>query len=159
MPPISVDFEFVQRFKVPAKAAYAWATDYRPDDHALMGRRGRRKIDRICGDTLILTDTIETGGGGRVTKKRHIRLYPERLTWINTHISGPNRHSQFLYEIMPEGRNSSRLRFTGREIRKAGPTSARQLAALVAEERKEDAALWKRLARAMAADLGRAKRR
>ena len=159
MPLISVNFEFIQRFKVPAKAAYAWATDYRPDDHELMGRRGRRKIDRICGDTLILTDTIETGGGGRVTKKRHIRLYPERLTWINTHISGPNRHSQFVYEIVPEGRNACRLRFTGREIRKAGPTSARQLAALVAEERKEDAALWKRLARAMEADLGRAKRR
>jgi hypothetical protein len=39
------------------------------------------------------------------------------------------------------------------------PTSARQLAALVAEEKKEDAALWRRLARAMEADLGRAKRR
>ena len=159
MPPISVNFEFVQRFKVPAKAAYAWATDYRPDDHELMGRRGRRKIDRVCENTLVLTDTIEKEGGGRVTKKRHIRLYPERLTWINTHISGPNRHSQFLYEITPEGGSASRLRFTGREIRTAGPTSARQLAALVAEERKEDAALWKRLARAMEADLGRAKRR
>jgi hypothetical protein len=159
MPPISVNFEFVQRFKVPAKAAYAWATDYRPEDHELLGWRGRRKIDRICNDTLILTDTVQKAGGGRVTKKRHVRLYPERLTWINTHISGPNRHSQFLYEITPEGRNSSRLRFTGREIRKAEPTSARQLAALVAEERKEDSALWKRLARAMEADLGRAKRR
>jgi hypothetical protein len=159
MPPISVNFEFIQHFKVPAKAAYAWATDYRPDDHELMGRRGRRKIDRICNDTLVLTDTIEKEDGGRVTKKRHIRLYPERLTWINTHISGPNRHSQFLYEITPEGRNSSLLRFTGREIRTAGPTSARQLAALVAEERKEDSALWKMLARAMEADLGRAKRR
>jgi hypothetical protein len=159
MPLISVNFEFVQRFKVPAKAAYAWATDYRPDDHELMGRRGRRKTDRICENTLVLTDTIEKEGGGRVTKKRHIRLYPERLTWINTHISGPNRHSQFLYEITPEGGSASRLRFTGREIRTAGPTSARQLAALVAEERKEDAALWKRLARAMEADLGRAKKR
>ncbi len=156
MPLITVEFEFSQRFKVPAREAYAWATDYRPDDWTLMGRRGRRRIDRVCDNTLVLTDTVEAPGGQRVTKKRHIRLYPERLTWINTHLSGPNRHSQFLYEITPDGRSASRLRFTGREVRKAGPMTARQIAALAADERKADAALWKRLARAMEADLGRA---
>ncbi len=159
MPLISVNFEFRQRFKVPAKEAYAWATDYRPDDHALMGQRGRRKIERIRDDALILTDTYLNEGGASVTKKRLVRLYPERLSWTNTHLAGPNRHSQFLYVIVPEGRNASHLHFTGREIRSAGKLTAKQLAALVAEVRKDDAALWKRLARAMESDRKPARKR
>ncbi len=155
---ISVGFEFTQRFEVPAKEAYAWATDYRPDDPSLLGWRGRRRIDRLCEGTLVLTDTILKTGGGRVTKKRLIRLYPERLTWINTHISGPNRHSQFLYEVTPIGPNASRLRFTGREIRKSAPKSGRQLEALAAALRKEDAALWRSLARAMETDRKRSRK-
>ncbi len=158
MPLISVDFEFSQRFEVPAEEAYAWATDYRPDDPVLLGWRGRRKIERVCEGTIVLTDTVLKEGGGRVTKKRLIRLYPERLTWINTHLSGPNRHSQFLYEVTPDGRNASRLRFTGREIRSSKPMSARKLQALAAELRKDDAALWRGLARAMEADRKRGKR-
>jgi len=155
MPKISVFYKFSQRFDYPADAVYEWATDYRPRDIELTGKRGTRRITRVCNDTLILTDTIFAEGGGRVSKKRLVKLYPERLAWTNTHLTGPNRHSQFLYEVLPEGKRKSRLDFTGGQIEKVAKVTAKQARTLARKIAKEDAKTWKNLARALAADLKR----
>jgi hypothetical protein len=154
MPQVSVFFTFSQRFGFPAVEAFRWATDYRPQDIELMGKRGRRRITRVCNDTYVLTDTFLKEGGGSVSKRKLVRVYPERLAWTNTHLTGPNRHSQFLYEVLPDGKNASRLLFTGQQIETVETIADRQVRALAARIRKEDAAAWKNLARAMAADLG-----
>jgi hypothetical protein len=150
MPLVSVAFSFSQRFACSADALYAWATDYDPGDLELMGHHGRRRVRRLLDDTILLTDSVATPDGGRRSKQKLIRLFPERRTWTNTHVSGPNRHSQFIYEVVAEGRRA-RLDFTGRQLMQVDDASPRALRALARHIRQEDAASWRRLARAMAA--------
>jgi len=109
---------------------------------------------RINDDTIVLTDTFLIKEG-KITKKRLVRLYPECLFWTNTRLSPEGRHSQFIYQIVSEGENGSRLDFTGSQVyyEKERPTAAR-MASLAAELASEDSSLWKSLARAMEKDLG-----
>jgi hypothetical protein len=155
MPLVSVPYRFSVRLPASCEAAYRWSTDYRPDDLALSGRRGTRKVVWLTPDALLLTDTIPKGRGTDV-KTRLVRLYPDRCTWTNTHVSGASLHSQFLYELEPEGRNASRLEFTGLQLlrlaRRPSPSAIATLGRAIA---REDAALWRTLARAMARDLSR----
>ncbi len=88
---------------------------YQPDDFSLMGMKGERRIRHISKNAIFLNDRIERDGR-YIPKQRLILLYPERLSWINTHLGGPNKHSQFVYEIAPEERSNSRLDFTGFQI-------------------------------------------
>ena len=155
MPLIAFDYRFTVRLPAGADAAYRWATDYRPDDWALMGSRGHRRIQTLADRTLLLTDTVQTDRGS-VTKRRLVRLRPDQRSWTNTHVGGPNRHSQFLYRITPRGPRRSTLEFIGLQVEPASRRlSSAQLARRAREVRREDAALWRRLARAMRADLSK----
>ncbi len=150
MPPVTIVFRFDQKFPLPAAEVYAWATDYEPGDIGRMGLRGRRRVQRINEDTVVLTDAFEAADGSSVAKRKLVRLYPERHTWTNTHLAGPHRHSQFLYVLVPEGANACRLEFTGRQVfRDLDGAGKREIAAHQRRLRKEDAALWKNLARAL----------
>ncbi len=154
MPLVAFSYRFKVRLPLPADAAYRWATDYRPDDLAIMGEDGRRTVEELAEGTLLLTDTIRRGKVV-VTKTRLVRLIPERRSWTNTHLAGPTRHSQFLYTIVPRGRRASRLEFTGLQVEPARTALSRaELAARARKVRDEDATLWRRhLVRAMAKDL------
>jgi hypothetical protein len=93
--------------------------------------------------------------GRSVTKKRLVRLRPSARAWTNTHVAGPTLHSQFLYQVLPLGPRRSRLEFVGLQVeRSPRALSAAQLRRRAREVAREDAAAWRRLARAMAADLG-----
>jgi hypothetical protein len=157
MAPYSARYEFSQRFRVPAEEAYRWSTDYQPDDWSLMGKKGKRDIKRLSENALILTDTIYEDGGRPVSKRRLVLIYPERRSWTNTHLGGPNKHSQFLYEIIPEGKNASRLDFTGFQINYddaggSGPPREK-IESLASKLREDDSATWRLLAKAMEGDL------
>jgi hypothetical protein len=153
MPLATIRYRFSQRFPFPARAAYDWCVDFQPDDVERLGRKGRRRIERLNDDTFLLTDSFVTDTGGRVVKQRLVCLDPERLSWNNTHTKGPSRHSQFLYEIVPEGENACRLDFTGRQLVEMDAIGARQKAELARSIRREDSGTWKLLARAMAEEL------
>lgn len=156
MPLVSIPFRFCQRFPFPARAVYDWATDYRPGDIELFGQSGRRKVQWLDERTLLLTDTFLDAAGGRIVKRKLVHLYPERLAWTNTHTKGPSLHSQFLYELFAEGESASRLEFTGRQVVRMDEADPRQVRELSRQLRREDGAIWKRLARALAADLAAA---
>ena len=156
MPLVAFDYRFRTRLPASADAAYRWATDYAPDDWRRMGRDGTRRIRLLAPETILLTDRVRVDGRF-VTKVRLVRLRPRARAWTNTHLAGPSRHSQFLYRIVPQGRRASRLEFVGLQVE----PSARRLsrAALAARARvvaREDAALWRRLARTMGEELGTA---
>jgi hypothetical protein len=155
MPLIALEYRFTVSLPASADAAYRWATDYAPDDWARMGLDGRRRIERLADGTIVLTDTVRTDGRS-VTKKRLVRLRPRARSWTNTHLAGPTRHSQFLYHIFPRGPRRSVLEFVGLQVERASralsPAALARRARTVA---REDAAIWRHLARAMAADLGR----
>ena len=147
----SVRYRFSQRFDAPPKKAYEWCTDYRTDDWTIMGKNGKRKIERLNEDTIILTDTY-AGKNGPVTKQRLVRLSPESLAWTNTHVGGPNLHSQFWYQIVPEGKGS-RLDFTGLQVNYGRRPSVKKVAKLSEELAKEDSGMWLLLAEAMHKDF------
>ena len=153
--PIPIFYSFTQRFNLPAREAYAWCTDYAPGDHALMGdENAGRRIERFTERTFILTDTFNLGTANPVEKRKLVQLYPETLFWTCTHISGPARHSQFLYQIVAEGDDASRIEFTGLFIDYADEdATGADAVRLAGEECAADAAAWKLLAAAMERDF------
>ncbi len=154
MPLVSVPYRFSVRLPAPVDAAYRWATDYRPDDPTLGGGSGTRTIVTLAPDALLLTDTVPSGRGTR-SKTRLVRLLPGRHAWTSTHVSGPNRHSQFLYQLRPAGRGGSRLEFTGLHLaRMRRRPNASAIAALGRAIARDDRREWLVYARVMARDLG-----
>lgn len=154
----SLRFEFRQPFRVPARAAFDWCVDFRPSDGKLFEQRWRRKVRRLSPDALILTETTYPEGKVRVIQ-RLVRVNEKALAWTNTHISGPFRHSQYWYRVVPDGARRSHLEFTGlRLVRTPRALSAAEKARLTEEERSGDSGLWRRrLAPALERDLAGAK--
>ena len=152
MQAFSVDYTFKQSLLVPAREAFNWATDYQPTDLALMGEEGTRSIQRITDDTIVLKEVI-SHNGRKVTKLKLVRLNPRNLSWHNIHLQGPNKHSEFLYQVTPEGKHRSRLTFTGRVVvYSENRLSAQKLRQIANREKKYDSEAWRRLAKAMASD-------
>ena len=146
-----VRYKFSQSFDVPAERAFRWCTDYQPDDWAIMGKEGTRRIKRLNEDTLILTDTV-VGKSGPVTKKRLVRLNVQELAWTNTHIDGPNKHSQFWYQIVSMG-DGSRLDFVGPQVNYGRRPSPKRIEKMARDLRNEDSGMWALLAKEMSMDL------
>ena len=72
--------------------------------------------------------------------------------WVSTHLSGPNKYSQFLYQITAEG-EFSRLDFTAFHIERKENLTQKALEALTDELCMGDSGMWKLLAKAMKKDL------
>ena len=153
MPLTSVLYKFQLHLNATPAEALAWATDYRPDDIKLLGRKGSRKVDRIDGDTMILTDTAIADDGTKVRGKKLIKIYRDRMMWTNTSLDGPMRHAQVLYEITADGAKGARLTFTGHRVHDGTPMTAREKRALSAQFAKKGAAHWKQIAQVMTKDL------
>lgn len=159
MQAFSVRYRFTQRFPVSAQEAFEWATDYQPTDLALMGEDGKRTIQKITEDAIILKEDI-THARGRTSKVKLVRLNPRALSWHNIHIRGPNKYSEFLYEITPEGKGRSKLTFTGLLVLYSKDRlSAQKLKQIANREKHYDSKAWKRLADAMAKEYHRRTKR
>lgn len=148
--PISVRYQFRQNFSVSLQEAFDWCTAFDADDHTLMGEcEAKREIIHIANGSLLLKDTFSTPNG-TVEKQKLVALYPKRHQWTSTHLSGPNKHSQFLYTIMPRGKNASVLEFTALHIEYDDEADAKKLAESLC---REDAAVWVQLAKVMGTEL------
>ena len=114
--PVSARYQFRQNFSVSAREAFDWCTAFDVDDNALMGdSEAKREIIQIAKGNLILKDTFPTPKG-TVEKQKLVALYPNQRRWTSTHLSGPNKYSQFLYAITPRGKDTSVLEFTALHI-------------------------------------------
>ena len=152
MPVYSVKYGFKQTLPLPAKEAFVWCTDYKPYDFTLMHETGKRRIQKLTRDAIILTETTRKKKK-TITKSKLVRLNKPQLSWTNVHISGPNRHSEFLYQIEPLGDNRSRLSFTGLLICNPKRALSRQtLRNIARDERDADSRVWRYLAIAMRKD-------
>ena len=142
----SLQYSFNQTLDAPAEVAFDWCTDYQPSDIAMMKEEGERNIQKITDDTILLTETTKKNNR-LVRKTKLVRLNRPFLSWTNTHIAGPNRHSQFLYKIVPEGKTRCRLYFQGLLIQYSRkPLTPRQLHNIARNERQGDATAWRHLA-------------
>jgi hypothetical protein len=113
----------------------------------------QRQVSLISEGTIILTDIFHTSKGC-VEKQKLVQLIPNQLSWISTHLTGPNRYSQFIYEISAKGKNASVLNFNAlhleyekKDLDKSG------IKLLAGKLKKEDSAAWKFLAEAMQKEL------
>jgi hypothetical protein len=155
MPLQRTTYGFTVRLPASTARAFRWATDFQPGDLSLMGSDGTRTVERLAKDLLLLTDSYAsdafgTGARGRVVKEKLVHLLPRQNSWTSTHLSGPARYSQFLYELRPEGRAVCRLRFTGMQVERAvGPVTGRSTARRARELASEDSAAWRKLAAAL----------
>ena len=161
MPIQRVTYRFTVRLPAGRRAAYAWATDYRGDDFEIMGFRGGRKVEPLANGLILLTDSFDAdpfdaSEGTRTTKVKLIHLFPDRWAWTSTHVAGPARFSQFLYQLTPDGPRSCILEFRGNQVEHVRRTpTASSLRRRARELRREDSRLWHRLSR----ELGKSRRR
>jgi len=150
----AIHYAFSQSFRVSARKAFEWCTDYTPEDHALMKEENAvREVQRISDDTVILTDKYFDEGKSSI-KQKLVCLYPARFAWTSTHLAGPNKYSQFLYEISPQGSQRSRLRFTALHV----DYQAKEIEETVQLRKlllKLDSETWKHLAKLMENDFKR----
>lgn len=153
--PTPIYYHFNQRFNVPARKAFEWCTTYTPGDHALMGAKDvSRKIEHITDRTIILTDTFSIGADNQIEKQKLVQIYPDILFWTSTHISGPAKHSQFIYQITAKADNLSNLDFRGLFLDYGDKKiSESDTAELVEKTCKEDTRAWELLAKAMEQDI------
>jgi hypothetical protein len=150
---VAIRYHFAQILSAPAQKAYEWCTTFTNEDYVIMNKvNAERQVTHLAEGTMILTDVFHSNGN--VVKQKLVQLYPERLHWTSTHLSGPNRYSQFVYEISPVNEFESKLDFYGlhveNEKERLSQTSMRMLAK---KECKADSNVWKLLAKAMASEL------
>jgi hypothetical protein len=147
--PQTINYKFSQTFNISAQAAYEWCTDFDPDDPALMAEgNATREVKKLTDKTLILKETFRQEKD-TIIKEKLVQFYPDRLMWISTHISGPNKHSQFIYEIAAETDHSSRLDFTAQHIEHKTGMSHSEIMKLEEDLCRYDSDVWKLLAKAM----------
>jgi hypothetical protein len=116
-----------------------------------MGEEGvERQVTNIAEGTIILKDIFHKVTGP-IEKEKLVQLYPNHLSWVSTHLTGPNRYSQFLYKISVSGKDTSILDFTGLHLDYEAKTgTAKELAERLC---RDDAGAWKLLAKAMEKEL------
>lgn len=111
-----------------------------------------REVTKLTSTAIVLKEIFQNGKEA-VVKEKLVQLYPQRLTWISTHLSGPNKYSQFLYEIVAETAGSSRLEFTAQHLEHGKSQSPEDIVKLEDTLRNYDAYVWKLLAAAMEKEL------
>jgi hypothetical protein len=150
--PATIRYRFTQKFHFPAKAAFDWCTDFTSQDHKLMGNlHAERKVVQVSEGIMVLEEVFHMADG-KIFKQKLITLYPDRLFWVATHLIGPNRHSQFTYQINPCN-SGSQLEFTALHIEHDKNFTETEAKALAERLCREDAEAWRLLAAAMAKDL------
>jgi len=148
--PMPIRYHFTQRFPVSAKKAFEWCTSFDLRDPALMGEEGvERQVTLVTEGVIILKDIFHSEKGIK-EKEKLVELYPDQLSWVSTHLTGPNKYSQFLYVITPDGKAASTLSFTGLHLEYRAKEDAQSLAERLC---LEDAGAWKLLAKAMTWEL------
>jgi hypothetical protein len=147
--PLSVRYHFTQSFTVSAQEAFDWCTDFDSQDNQLMGdKMAERQIVRLADGAVILKDTFH-GTAETIEKQKIVHIYPNQYKWASTHLTGPNKYSQFLYQITPLGKNTSFLTFIALHLEYDEKTDAELLSKRLC---KEDAYVWKLLTAAMVED-------
>jgi hypothetical protein len=157
--PIAVSYDFCQHFNISAHRVYKWCPDFTSRDHALMGENMiERQVTHLTDTTVILKETIHTNEGtneGTVEKQKLVQSYPNRLCWISTHLTGPNKYSQFIYEVTAEGKSASWLNFTALHMEHEEGTHKENADLLAKKLCDYDSNVWKLLSQAMEKELNK----
>jgi hypothetical protein len=114
-----------------------------------------RQVTHLTDSTLILNEIFHTNSGD-IEKQKLVHLYPDRLSWVSTHLTGPNKYSQFIYKITAEGNNASSLNFVALHIEHEKEAMTKTDIKLLADKLCEyDSKAWKLLAKTMEKELNK----
>ena len=145
----TIHYMFTQHFEVPAKTAYSWCTSFSAEDFSVINQENaEREIVPLTDEVLILRDRYKTGQGWLI-KEKLVHLYPDKLMWTSTHLSGPNKHSQFMYKIKAETKQTSYLVFTANHIEDQKNLSCEDVCLVAEKCCSVDSDVWSRLAEAL----------
>jgi hypothetical protein len=100
--PVTIRYRFSQHFDVLPKQAYLWCTDFSPNDVQLLGGIITERHVVPISEGLILLIDIFRAAQSTVEKQKIVHLYPDKLSWVLTHITGSTKYSQFHYEILTD---------------------------------------------------------
>jgi len=152
--PVTIRYRFSQHFDVLSEQAYLWCTDFSPQDSQLLGCiLTERQVVPISEGLILLIDIFRTAQG-TVEKQKIVHLYPDKLSWVLTHITGTTKHSQFRYEILAD-KNGCHLNYEALHIEPAKDNiyTADEKSQLAETLCKRDLELWQLLAIAMKQEL------
>jgi hypothetical protein len=88
----------------------------------------------------------------KTIKQKLVCLYPSRFFWTSTHLTGPNKYSQFLYEITSQTDGQSCLTFTALHL-DYNFKKEEDAERLARDLKKMDSETWKLLAEKMEKEL------
>ncbi len=108
----------------------------------------KREVMWLTDSTVFVKDTLPTNDGEVETQKL-VQLYPDRLTWVSTHLSGLNKYSQFIYEISAKGDCASQLDFNALHIEHQENIAEKSVKLMAEKLCKTDSNVWKLLSEAM----------
>ncbi len=131
-------------FDVPLDFAFAWCTDYTPQDGALEGESYERRVVERTPRRVVFED-LEEGESGWIWARNTVTLRPPNR-W---HAEGMGSHrdmtADYVLTELPDGRTSFELKWWRKptSIGKRIPRAQRE---------KETTEAWRRFAKAMEKD-------
>jgi len=138
-------------FRVPLDFAFAWCTDYTPDDAKLEGDSYVRKIVERTARRVVLEDLEDTKDGW-LWSRETVTLHPPNRWHMDGFGSRSEVTADYVLSTVPDGRTQLDLRWRRRpRMRVAKPLTKTQ---------REASALraWKRFGTAMERDYKNSKR-
>ncbi len=136
-------------FDVPLGYAFAWCTDYTPQDAALEGESYTRKVIERSERRVVFED-LEEGESGWIWARNVVTLRPPNR-W---HAEGVGSHrsmtADYVLTKLPDGRTRFELRWW------RSPTSLGKKIPR-AQREKETTKAWKKFAKAMKGDYEKSK--
>ena len=112
-------------------------------------KNSERTVTKVADSSIIIKDTFHKTEGV-IEKQKLVQLYPAQFSWVSTHLTGPNKYSQFLYKILADGPDRSILDFTALHLEYDSVDDAVMLSVRLC---KEDLEAWKLLAKALITEL------
>lgn len=131
-------------FRVPLDFAFAWCTDYTPQDAALEGESYERKVIERTPRSVVFEDLEETPSGW-VWARDVVSLRPPRRWHMESVGSHRDVTADYALTTLPDGRTQLELVWW-RRAHGPGKKIPR------ARREKEASLAWKRFAAAMAKD-------
>ena len=136
-------------FRVPLDFAFAWCTDYTPQDAALEGESYTRRVVERSARRVVFEDLEETPSGW-VWARDEVTLRPPNRWHMESVGSHRESTADYLLTRLPDGRTRLELRWWRK------PTSLGKKIPR-AQREKETGLAWERFAAAMEHDYEREK--
>jgi len=138
-------------FRAPLDFAFAWCTDYTPEDAKLEGESYQRKIVERTPRRVVFEDLADTKDGW-IWSRDDVTLHPPNRWHMDGHGSRSDVTAEYVLSRLPDGRTQLALRWRRRpRMRVAKPLTKAQREASTLRA-------WKRFGTALERDYKRSRR-